>query len=507
MSDTKVDPTLQNVHKVLRWLKSGRVEPKARYFDALRSHLQVVRDSRLPQTQELKLMELIYEQAIRMADRMFPMLRKTSLPILRRTRTLVISAQSMIEELAQAYADVADYDYEANSELGRFSPSASMHHAICCLSKHLLLSYLAAMPARTGAWQTYHDLYRKTQEMGLESYRPSPETLPIRAVYLHSLLISCLQPASYTSPELLFLNDYITLCVEDIRFTKVPPLEHDSVFWVDPDVDQPALNLGRSSPANGMRLFYFDCHLIAEVAGEHYKRLRKGEPPKQFKLAEFASSAAGLGVLRRVSEFLGKAGKRRFQRRRCSERAQLCPGVDNLWLMLISQEHTPQEVSEWMLTNESAEGCALMHLSGETKRLRVGDIVTYKSSENDTWEICLVRWALSENAEHIELGLQILSPTAMAAELVVPRLIQKGQKARIPVVILPELPPVRNLPALVIQANNARTGEQNLVLIKEVAAGKISLQDIHLHDLQEQTGYIEVFIFETLESSQEEKVA
>ncbi|EKE16563.1 MAG: hypothetical protein ACD_10C00912G0001, partial [uncultured bacterium] len=64
-----------------------------------------------------------------------------------------------------------------------------------------------------------------------------------------------------------------------------------------------------------------------------------------------------------------------------------------------------------MVTNESPDGYALMHISGNTNGLHVGDIIALQALGEHVetpaaWHVCLIRWAISENPEHIELGLE-----------------------------------------------------------------------------------------------------
>ena len=70
------------------------------------------------------------------------------------------------------------------------------------------------------------------------------------------------------------------------------------------------------------------------------------------------------------------------------------------------------ELTSWMVTNESPDGYALMHVTGKTNRVTPGDIVALRTENVADWQICIVRWALSENPEHLEIGLQVLATRA-----------------------------------------------------------------------------------------------
>ena len=104
-----------------------------------------------------------------------------------------------------------------------------------------------------------------------------------------------------------------------------------------------------------------------------------------------------------------------------------------------------------MVTNESPDGYSLMHMSGPTSHLRVGDMVAVqptgeRAEQVPNWHVGIVRWAISENPEHIELGMQQLASHAIAAEVIRPLELEAGNLSAL---ILPETPPLRELPALV----------------------------------------------------------
>jgi hypothetical protein len=86
-----------------------------------------------------------------------------------------------------------------------------------------------------------------------------------------------------------------------------------------------------------------------------------------------------------------------------------------------------------------------MHLSGRPGKARVGDLVAFRRDDDATWRVCIVRWALSENPEHLEFGLEEVSPLAKPGRIGSADLPQE-QGAR--ALWLPALPPLRSSDAL-----------------------------------------------------------
>ena len=80
-----------------------------------------------------------------------------------------------------------------------------------------------------------------------------------------------------------------------------------------------------------------------------------------------------------------------------------------------------------------------------------------KSREQGTLYVCLVRWILSNNPEHFELGLQQIAP------VVVPAVYKPNEQAASraePVLFFPEMPAQKRAPAVVAPPNRLQSNEQ-----------------------------------------------
>jgi hypothetical protein len=215
-------------------------------------------------------------------------------------------------------------------------------------------------------------------------------------------------------------------------------------------------------------------------------------PAETLGLPPFADTPIGPSTLLRLHRLWGHPSKRRFSRRRQSYRANLCSGLGNLWQLMKSQE-SPKKLSEWMVINESPDGYSLMHMSGNTHHLRVGDIVALQTLEDHaeatpTWHVCIVRWAVSENPEHIELGIQILAPNATAVEVSHANAPESGNVAAL---MLPSAPPLRPTQSLVLPAGLLRENTRRIVVVIE--ADNIKIRELRATSLDEQNSAIEIF--------------
>ena len=146
-----------------------------------------------------------------------------------------------------------------------------------------------------------------------------------------------------------------------------------------------------------------------------------------------------------------------------------------------------------MVTNESPDGYALMHMSGHTADIRVGDIVALQATEEHSgtstaWHACIIRWAISENPEHIELGLQMLAPKAMAVEIAYPYELESSKVAAL---ILPPTPPLRPSQSLVVPTGLIKENTRRIIVLQE--EDNLQIHEFQTTRLIEQTNTIEIF--------------
>jgi hypothetical protein len=237
----------------------------------------------------------------------------------------------------------------------------------------------------------------------------------------------------------------------------------------------------------------FSCIRLCLLLKTQIAQLEAGTPPQEINLPEFAGTPAGRGVLYRLADRWSDTGKRRFPRRRQDHRTLLATGIDGLWLLSRKGEATDVALSTWMISNESPDGYAVMHVSGHTGALSVGDVAAVRTGSDPNWQVGLVRWAVSENPEHLELGLQILAPRAVPAILAHPSDKEGTEYSR--ALILPEIPRLRSGELLVIAAGVLPTHHQKLILVIEDQ--NVFVREVHCTRVHEQTSSVEILSIES----------
>lgn len=457
----------------------------------MRDHLHLFGSTEEPLPQRARILDRLYMRGMAAIERLIPDLVETPVPIPGKSRQAIRAMQDVLYALAEHLLDLHDRDTLGQKGSG-IAPDLTLWRVLRALSRHLLIGSLTASPPGTDIWRKLHQTYDLARQQGITRNTPDGAARPLQDEYYAAVLLGCAQPASFTALEILFLDTYLERFSSQIDSNRDKPDRNPVMFWIDPARDAPATPCSRKPPPQETPVRYFSCGRLATLLANQLEALDAGTDAKQLALPDFAATPAGRGVLRRLSVHWGDPGKRRFPRRRQNYRAQLCAGLNNIF-QLFQKKPIPAEASNWMIVNESPDGYSIMHVSGKTGPITVGDVVALKTETGDNWQLCIIRWVLSENQEHLELGLQILSARAVAAHLALPSGTD-GNVCR-PVLVLPATPALRPEESLVVPSGMLADHSKNLVLIIE--KDNIEVREINAGQRGEQNGLIEIYAIET----------
>ncbi|MGE5470716.1 MAG: hypothetical protein ACM3X0_07975 [Bacteroidota bacterium] len=481
-----------NIKSILDWLALSHSRQVPADPAQLYRQLLLLRETPLPTAQHIKLLDLLYRQAERTIEAERPGLREVSLPVSRRVRQRVRLILQLLETLTQDYFNTLSELFDPLGGTATRTPQCTLRRVMHCVAWQIRINYLVASPSSIGLWQQLHAAFGTARRLGVAE-APGPRGEPsVHHIYTSILLAAIAQPASFSADELELISDYIERSGITFALTETPPAGSTSIFWIDLDKDFPAHALARRIPSADTQVLYFSCDTIAGKVGADLARLDQGAGGDSIGLPGLADPRTGQGVLRRLLALWGHPAKRKFPRRRQSYRTQLCAGFNNIWRLLKSPG-ADVESSEWMVINESPDGYALMHVAGQTHRLRVGDIAALRPTNDQgtaapVWHICIVRWALSENPEHIELGLQMLAREAIAAQIAQPD-ARDAKKTR--ALILPEAAPLRPAQSLIVATGSIADDKHKIIVLVEKE--NLEIREVRATHLDEQTSRVEVF--------------
>ena len=474
---------------VLTWLDASPPANAEDDLAPLQNHLSMLRGSKLAPQQRAMVLERIYTRGITVLDALRPTLTDVSLPLSKKVRPLVRRLQDLLRSLAEDLLATPTL-IEGHMIRGlRELQATLLWRSLYALSQHLLISNLTAGPAGTGIWSLLHQTYATARKLKVAHITPEGSASTPQDLYFSAVLLGCSQPASFTSREVEFVAAYLEHFSDRIDLSDVAPVKLNATFWIDPARDVAAFACTRKTAPTDTGIHYFSCDKLASLLKKQLAALEAGSTPQHINLPAFASTVAGRGVFRRLVTHWGDPGKRRFPRRRQNYRALLCAGLDSLWRLFQDGEEAAVDASSWMITNESPDGYAIMHVSGKTGSMSVGDVTAIRTESSENWQICIIRWAISENQVHLELGLQILATHAVPAFLA--QTSETNASGRLSVLILPEIPALRATEMMVVPSGALDDQSNHHVLVVE--RDNVEVREVKSTQLNEQNSRIEVF--------------
>jgi hypothetical protein len=371
-----------------------------------------------------------------------------TLPLSIASRNAAGLAEDLLTELAYSYKLLL---VEQSRRLFGFASSGRallpVVRAMQMLSRRLQLGYRMYATNPKSVWLELHELYQFALRRGLAARALENGGETPLAIYRDALLVAFAEPLKLMQGDL----DRVLAWLE--RFGSLATIgpagqqkTGQGLFLVKPQRDVPGYALSkRHHPLPQGHDLLLTTLPLAEALLDQLARLSAGETPAALGLPEQASDAAFGDLMGRLVKHWGAVPNRRFTRLRTHARVEICVGIRGIWEFLNSRGAARTALGEWMVTNESPRGFALMHVKGPIEPIRVGEVLGLRTRDSQTCHICVVRWVLSDNPEHLELGLEELAPTARAVSI---RKTRDGVQETQPVLLLPEVPSLNQAPAI-----------------------------------------------------------
>lgn len=371
---------------------------------------------------------------------------------------------------------------------------------VCCKSYSIV---------PTGTWAEIHTLFRYViQHKLIDGPDGATPINTIGGLYKQMLLLWLVDPYRFTPDELEKIQDLINSYGMAAQFQPLGVVTSPAGFFlVRMDVDAPPAFLGKRPldvlPSSAILLDTIDmAKLLQKAATAVEKKLATASDQNK--------ALAWLTLLRRVTRQWSIASKRVFQRIRTHGPVQVTGGLRLtvfhlngaqplqqpvvLDLDLAADDDTvvitsrgPDTVTgigrrnnpdDWIVINESPGGYALRLTSQQQGVYRIGDMVGVRALDSEEWMVGTIRWLQSvDDDEALEIGVQILAPTAQTAML--RPTITHSQASFQPALMLPEVPTLKQSPMIAAPRGTYTPNRELLVYTQE---GEQLLRAIRLHE-------------------------
>jgi hypothetical protein len=496
MRSKKISPPPIELQQALGWLAEPPPDDPLLDLVPLRKHLAAIASLGLPVLHRLKIDELLQQRADRIDEALTPLLLDVKLPLPVHLGTVAQGLIGLRAELGETWLKVAgDADPQELARVHRSRPQICLQ-GIINLSRQLITTLLIAIPTPMNFWRNTQALYHAARESVDPTATLPAEISAIDARFKAMLALTAAQPEGLTPREIAFLADYLETNGAVARIDTIRPEGAGDWFWLDANLDQPPVALLRLMPEGGPCL-YFRFGELADLAAGHLDQLNDGVPPSSLGLPLQAAGADYRNALERARQCWVAPRRRNFSRRMQSLNVDVCTQLSSLWAALVSDlKNEPKSnaceltYSDWTILNDGPSGYAIVHVVGEVTGIVAGCAVGLRTGEGAAWQICLVRWARSKSSSHVEMGLEVLAPSATPVRI--QTLTSRNPEPPVPALLLPALPNLNRSEAIL-----AARGDYNVrpfTLLHE-HGDHLQIAECMPHRSLIETSSIEVFEF------------
>jgi hypothetical protein len=413
---------------------------------ALQQRLYAANRQRLRVTLRQEIAEIVRSRAEQVLPDLEAVLTAASVPLSTAAREAALLGDELVAELAASYKLLIVE--QARRLFGLASSGRALLpvvRAMQYLARRLTLGYRAYATNPKGVWSELHELHHFASRRALAHRALAGESATPLSIYRNALLVAFAEPLQLAQGDVDRVLRYVDRYADLARLA--PPAQSRTgagTFLVKPQRDVPGYALGkRHAPNPHPQDLVLDTQPLAEKLLAQLARLAASEPFDDTVVAAPGDEPAFRDLLGRLAKHWGSAPSRRFTRLRTHARVEVSIGVRGIHDYL---EQTPGAAAagEWLVTNESPRGFALLHVGGPVQPIRVGEVVGLRTQGAEACHVCVVRWALSDNPEHLELGLEEIAPSARPGSVRSAR----GDRSEQPVLLLPEVPSLNQAPAI-----------------------------------------------------------
>jgi hypothetical protein len=482
--------SLPVLNSALAWINSSGIGDPLHELAPLRHHLRGIAGTAMDPVERLKTLPLFQRRADAINDSLKTLLHQSTLPLMHRLR-LIAQGLTEIHGLLAATTLHAARNLTASklAEAGRCLGNLCIDIFRNLAEQQQVALLVASTP--------HADLWRNSQIAYSLLAQCSPEEVAASgSLFKDMLALAAVQPETFAGHEIGLLIDYLRRSSHGVTIDRQPQGPLDSWYWLDERRGLPPMAVARRPPPAGGKTLYFNCSALAQTTEEHLRWLAAGENPEALGQPPLTGKEDCRGVLSRALAQWSSPPRRRNHHRPSSYSVEICPEFDRLWDLLSGTgdegiEQVPIPITKWMVLNESPGGFAMMHLSGTFSGLVSGGALGLRTSPERPWNICLVRWARSNNPEHIEVGLELIAPSAAPVQIV-RRDDETGSRLTRALLLRPA--PGRRESETLLTSRSDAVGRP-FTLIAE-PDGKLQLTECKVQRLALQTSNMEMLEFE-----------
>jgi hypothetical protein len=502
--------SLTNPRRVKAWLGGLPLADPGEAARQVFHALGEVNRLRLPPAERFKVLEALWETVSFVDQTLRRHLEGVAFPLPEAKARFARLVQAFDREMAIGYKAVVVDLAEHGAWLHRRIRATAVQRAVRYLGRVLLDAYQVYAPYPHNVWRDIHRLYAFAEQEGLhrapvaDPLRPDGSPWTVADAVQQVLLLSLASPYQLRQGDAArvyaALEDWAALCELVPVGTRAAP---QGLFAVSADGDEQPIHLQlRAKGTLGAGWVLDTARLGAHLRQEaEVRRAAREEGAAPGGRGTSHRYDIPTGLLERLMDAWGMFVRRRFvrvpasleveaafglrsvheviaQADRCEEpgagcdegqeRVDLTGGAEVGWSWF-PREEAPLPApctGHCRVVDRSPGGFRLAWPGRRDLRARVGELVGLHGIDGDAdaaaWRIAVVRWMKSAGADRVEMGVQLLAPTATPVAL---RALREdgGRSECLHGLMLPGVDIFRQPPTLVAPSVLARFADRVLV--------------------------------------------
>ena len=454
--------------------------------------LQIINGQKVAYAARLSALELYRPAAIRIYQDLIPHLGNTSLPISKNEQAFADAAAQLWQEFAYGYklalVDLQNKLLNLNSSK---SSALVVQRVIHAFKEIALIHHLTYRTLPAALWTELHQVYfcalqQVAEKLDIPEQLSPNNVSTVNLVYAQFLLMALSDPQHLATQEILNAEAYLSSIAHLAELKRLGMVENQtSVFLVELDSNKPptAFVKNRDIPDGNTDMLFTTLNLARQIH-QHIKQLQEGNLPADARFPNFAIENHFDDLLTHLIKNFGRAPQRVFTRTKKSDGIELGLGISATHRLISDAASELVKPSRWQVLNVSAGGYALRKFNSSQTAAQIGDVVAMKNTDSNSWELAVLRWANVNDLSQLDVGLQLVSPSASAITVK-----SESHIVECEALLLPELSALKQHSSVIIPRGFCRSGETIAMTSKNTVA-KLLIQK-----LVERTASFERFQF------------
>lgn len=433
--------------------------------------LQILNSQKVAFSNRLNALELYRPTAIQIYNDLMPHFSSAAMPLSKNEQAFADAAMHLWQEMAYGYK-FALVDLQSKIlNLGNSKNTAQVaQRAIHALKEIALVHHLGyrSVPARL--WSDLHQLYfcaiqQSAEQLPVADQLAFHNSSSVSLIYTHMLLTALADPQHLANADILRADTYLSKICSHAELRPLGVIDNPAgVFIVALDSSKPPTPFAKNKelPDDKTDILLLTLGLARQMY-QHVKALQLRQLPEDNCLPMNAFESHFEDLLMRLIKNFGKSPQRVFSRTQKSDGVELGVGLMAAHHLVQAGDFSSSQVavtinsakaSRWQVLNVSAGGCALRKFSSSQASAHIGDIVAMKNSKTSTWELAVLRWANVNTLNQLDVGLELITPSASACQA------QHDNNAFLgEILLLPEINSLKQAASIIVARSFCKTGD------------------------------------------------